>query len=227
MSIGHMAALVFIIAWTGVVCLVLGKRPEKGKNAAKVLGLLMVSSELLRDGILVSRGEFSVGYLPLHLCSFCMGLCLIYGFFREDRGSLLSLIALPGSICALVFPNWGDLPLFHFISLHGYFFHALLLQGGLLPLVTGQLRLDWRDYWKGVGVLVLSGCAVVPLNLRLGTNYMFLRWPSPDSPLEYLARIPGAYGYQTGLFFLASVVVFLVWGLIVLLQRQCKIDKDF
>lgn len=227
MSIGHISALVFIAAWTVAVCLVVSKRPGKEKKAAKLLGICMVSSELLRDGILLGRGEFSVGYLPLHLCSFCMGLCLIYGFFREDRGSLLTLLGLPGSICALLFPNWGSLPPFHFVSLHGYFFHTLLLQGSLLPLVTGQLQLERRDLMHATAFLILAACAVAPCNLRLGTNYMFLRWPSPDSPLEYLALIPGPFGYQLGLLFLAVVVMFVVWGLIFLIQQRCKIHKDF
>lgn len=227
MSIGHIVALFLIAAWTGAVCLAVGKRPGKGKTAAKIMGLLMLLSELLRDGILVSRGEFTVGYLPLHLCSFGMGLCLLYGFRGKNRGSLLCLLSLPGSICALLYPNWGSLSLAHFISLHGYFFHALLLQGSLLPLVTGQLRLKIEDLRQTVLFLILSACVVGPCNLLLGTNYMFLRWPSPDSPLEYLTRIPGPFGYQLGLFFLSAGVIFMVWAVIILFQRRCKIYKDF
>ena len=227
MSEGHISALVFITAWTVAVCLVMNRRRNQGKTAAKLLGLLMVFSELLRDSILLFRGEFSTGYLPLHLCSFCMGLCLIYGFFREERGAILCLVGLPGSISALLFPNWSDLPLFHFISLHGYFFHALLLQGSLMPLITGELQLEKRDFWRAEGFLVLAACGVAPCNLLLHTNYMFLRWPSTDSPLEHLARIPGRFGYQTGLLILASGVLFLTWKGIILLQRSCKIDKDF
>ena len=227
MSIGHGSALVFITAWTVAVCFVMKKRREKGKTAAKLLGLLMVCSEILRDGILMGRGEFSVGYLPLHLCSFSMGLCLLYGFFREERGAVLCLIALPASICALLFPNWGELSLLHYISLHGYFFHALLLQGGLMPLVTRELQLRWGDLWRALGFLLLTGGVVAPMNLYLGTNYMFLRWPSHHSPLEVLARLPGAFGYQVGLLLLAVGVVFCVWGMLMLLQRQCKIHKDF
>lgn len=227
MSVSHLFALVFIAAWTAAVCLMMNKRREKGKTAAKILGLLMVGSELLRDGILIRRGEFSVGFLPLHLCSLCMGLCLIYGFFREERGAILTLLGLPGSVCALLFPNWGELPMLCFISLHGYFFHALLLQGSLIPLVTGRLCPKRRDQWQAMVVLVLSACVVMPCNLYLGTNYMFLRWPSPGSPLEYLTRIPGRFGYPAGLAGLAFGVIILTrWG-ISRLQNTCKIDKDF
>lgn len=227
MSPGHLSALVFIAAWTGAVCLIVKRRPERVRLAAKLLGLLMVLSELCRDGILLVQGEFTVGYLPLHLCSFGMGLCLLYGWFPGNRGELLCLVALPGSICALLFPNWSPLPLFHFISLHGYFFHGLLLQGSLLPLLEQGFYLGKRDYWSALLFLILSACAVAPCNLLLGTNYMFLRWPSPDSPLEYLTRIPGAFGYQLGLFFLAAGVVLMVWSVLSFFLRRCKIDKDF
>lgn len=227
MSVSHIASLVLITAWTLAVCLLMASRREKARLAARILGLMMAASELLRNGILLFRREFSVGYLPLHLCSYGMVLCLIYGLSRRSRGGVLTLVSLPGAVAALLFPNWSALPPGHFISLHGYFFHGLLLQGSLIPLLSGRLRLGGKDLRNALLFLLVSAAATALCNDRLGTNYMFLGKPSANSPLEALTAIPGPFGYQMGLALLAFCVIFLLWGLLMLGQRRGRIHKDF
>ena len=45
----------------------------------RILGGVMLGLEVLKDFILAVIGAFSVGYLPLHLCSLAMFVCLYYG----------------------------------------------------------------------------------------------------------------------------------------------------
>ena len=220
----HLAALALILAWTAGMLVFLHPRRAYVKRAAKGYGIIMVLMEILRDARLLYLGEFSVGYLPLHLCSLGMLLCLWYGFRRGDRGGSLYLLCLPGALCALLFPNWTHLPVGHFVSIHSFVYHGLLLQSSLLPLLGGKLR--FRDAAAAFGVLCMAAAVVGGLNLWLGTNYMFLQRPSPGSPLVYLAELPGRYGYQIGLAALSAGVILSISGITTAIQRCGKSNKD-
>jgi hypothetical integral membrane protein (TIGR02206 family) len=178
----------------------------------KVLSVTMIGMELLKDFTLGVIGAFSIGYLPLHLCSIAMFLCLYYAYHPEsDRcGQLLYSVCLPGALCALLFPDWTRFPLWHFQSLHSFLYHAILVQFSLFPVVTGRIRPGLRQVPWSFGFLVLVAIPVGFLNHLLGTNYMFLSRPSKGSPLEFLSVLPGTFGYLLGYGLLVLGVLFLM-----------------
>jgi hypothetical integral membrane protein (TIGR02206 family) len=178
------------------------RRQSKALQNRVMVGISvsMLLMELLKDFTLGVIGAFSIGYLPLHLCSIAMFLCLYYAFHpgSDACGQLLYNICLPGALCALLFPDWTRFPLWHFQSLHSFLYHALLVQFSLFPVVTGRIQPGLRQVPKSFGFLILVALPVGFLNRLLGTNYMFLSRPSKGSPLEFLAVLPGKYGYLLG-----------------------------
>lgn len=174
----------------------------------RVLGGVMLGLEVLKDFILAVIGAFSIGYLPLHLCSLAMFVCLYYGAHPRSNscGQILYSVCFPGAMCALLFPDWTMLPILHFQSLHSFLYHTLLVQVSLAPVVTGRIRPGVGQVWKSVTFLVLTALPVGLLNRLLHTNYMFLGHPSAGSPLELLGSIPGRYGYLAGYFLLVLLV---------------------
>ena len=76
------------------------------------LSLGMVAMELLKDFVLALQGAFSVGYLPLHLCSMGMFLCLFWAYRPEwdGAGQCLYSLCLSGGVAALLFPDWSRMP---------------------------------------------------------------------------------------------------------------------
>jgi hypothetical integral membrane protein (TIGR02206 family) len=190
------------------------KRQSKAlqNQVLRAMSVAMIIMELLKDFILGVIGAFSIGYLPLHLCSIAMFLCLYYAFHPEsDRcGQLLYSVCLPGALCALLFPDWTRFPLWHFQSLHSFLYHAMLVQFSLFPLVSGRIRPGLRQVPRSFGFLVLVAVPVGFLNHLLGTNYMFLSRPSKGSPLEFLSVLPGTFGYLLGYGLLVLGVLFLM-----------------
>lgn len=174
----------------------------------RVLGGVMVGLEVLKDFILAVIGAFSVGYLPLHLCSLAMFVCLYYGAhpWSNSCGQILYSVCFPGAMCALLFPDWTMLPILHFQSLHSFLYHTLLVQVSLAAVVTGRIRPGIGQVWKSMAFLVAAAIPVGVLNHLLHTNYMFLGHPSAGSPLELLGGIPGQYGYLAGYFLLVLLV---------------------
>ena len=171
-------------------------------------------------------GAFSVGYLPLHLCSLAMFVCLYYGAhpWSKNCGQILYSVCFPGAMCALLFPDWTMFPILHFQSIHSFVYHTLLVQVSLAPVVTGRIRPGLRQVWKSMAFLVAVAIPVGVLNRLLHTNYMFLGHPSAGSPLELLGNIPGRYGYLAGYFLLVlavEIAMNLPWSIFTR-RRQCK-----
>jgi hypothetical integral membrane protein (TIGR02206 family) len=160
----------------------------------------MIALEVWKDITLGLIGAFSIGYLPLHLCSLGMFFALYYAHHpRADGcGQLLYSVFLPGALCALLFPDWTRLPILHFQSLHSFLYHGLLLQVSLMPVVTGRVHPGLRAVPRAFGMLLALALGVGILNGLLNTNYMFLSWPSAGSPLELLGNLPGIWGYRFG-----------------------------
>lgn len=209
----HLAMLAGSAALTVLAELMFRRLSERGRERVMWgMSVSMVALEIGKDFTLAVIGAFSVGYLPLHLCSFAMFVCLFCAAHPKNGacGQILYSVCLPGAVCALLFPDWTRLPLFHFQSLHSFLYHTMLVQFSLFPLVSGRIRPGLRQIWKSMVFLALVSLPVYGINCLLGTNYMFLNRPSRGSPLELLARLPGRFGYLGGYFLLVLGVVVLM-----------------
>lgn len=210
---GHLSALSFGLSLTILVLQIFRRRsPDAQNRLMKILSVSMVVMELAKDFILAALGAFTVGYLPLHLCSLSMFVCLYYAFHPNSRSTshILYSVVLPGAIAALLFPNWTRFPLLHFQSIHSFLYHTLLVLFSLMPLVFRRFTPGLRGIIPSLLFLLGVSVPVGILNQLLGTNYMFLSGPSKGSPLESLALLPGKYGYLAGYLALVLAVLFLM-----------------
>lgn len=210
---GHLAALGIVLFLCLLLILYLRRQTfSVQRRWLRWLSVCMLLLELGKDFILALIGAFSPGYLPLHLCSLSMFVCLYYAFHPGSRraGQILYSVVLPGALSALLFPNWNVFPLLHFQTFHSFIYHGLLLFFGLFPVVSGKASPEPDAIVPSMVFLCLLALPVGLFDHFLHANYMFLRGPSKGSPLEFLTVIPGKYGYLTGLFLLALSVVTLM-----------------
>ena len=219
---GHLTVLLVLAIISGAV-IWLGCRLQEQQRMKleKVMAVAMVVLELVKDLILALIGAFSVGYLPLHLCSMAMFICLYWAWHphSDGAGQLLWSLCFAGGLSALLFPDWTDMPLWHFQSVHSFVYHAMLVQFSLLAVVSGQARPSLRSAWKAGVFLVAAAVPVYAFDRAFGTNYMFLLRPVPGTPLELCALLPGQAGYLLG-YGLLVIVVLVVLNLPVSLLRR-------
>lgn len=209
----HLAVL-WLLAVVSALVVALGCRLSwaRRQRMLRTMAVTMVVMELCKDLILALQGRFSVGYLPLHLCSMAMFLCLWAAWHpRSDAaGQLLWSLCFSGGMAALLFPDWTDMPLWHFQSVHSFLYHAMLVQFSLIAVLTGQARPRVGRLWKVALFLLPAALVVYGLNLLLGTNYMFLIRPVAGTPLVLCARLPGRLGYLAGYGALTALVLVLL-----------------
>ncbi len=178
------------------------------KRMVRVIPPLLLVMEIFKDLYLVRTGYFGVGYLPLHLCSMGIPVFLlaVYGgraraFFTE----IAMILILPGSIFAILFPDWNMYPVWNFMNLYSWVWHGLLV---LFPLlIRSGWKSDIRNLWKP---LVFLAAVVPPVYLfdrRYDCNYLFINWPPEGTPLEWLAGFMGVPGYLAGYAVLALAVI--------------------
>lgn len=166
--------------------------------------------ELLRSALFIAAGEYGVGRLPLHLCSMSVYLAAWHAVFGgELAGQLLYAFAMPGALCALIFPDWGGYPAQSFLSASSFLLHIFLAAYPIMLAVGGDLRPDIRRAPAMLGLLAAVAVPVFFFDRAMGTNYMFLNFPAPGSPLEWFSFL-GRPGYILGYLPLLAVV----WGVI-------------
>lgn len=172
------------------------------------LNLLLLLDELLKHALLFRIGEEGPDYLPCHLCSVGLFVCLWYAARPNVwAGELLWAVSLPGALIALLFPGWSVLPPESFLSIHSFTFHMLLCLIPLCLLVSGEVKPRAGRLWFCALFLLITALPAWLLDRRYGTNFYFLTYPGTGNPLTWFEERFGNPGYQIGL----PVCVGILW----------------
>ena len=194
-------------------CFAYGKAlPERRPGLRLLTAGLALALELGRAGLLLSRGLYDLGRLPLHLCSLSIYLCFFHALTdRPGLGQFLYAFTLPGAALALLFPDWAGQPLFGFITVSSFLLHFLLVLYPLMQAAAGEIRPELRRLPGCIGWMLLLALPVYFLNKLWNTNYMFLNLPPAGSPLALFAFL-GNPGYLLGYIPLALGGWALLYG---------------
>ena len=199
-SAAHLAWLGFALALGTALCLTYRRSGKRARvRLRRGVGFAILLCEVLKDGNLLLQGALTLDLLPLHLCGLSVFLCL-YHSLRPGRtlGNFLYSTCAPGAAFALLFPDWTAFPPWSYASIVAFTVHTLLAVYPLMQVLGGDLRPDRRELVRcGLLLLALAG-PVWGFNLLFDTNYMFLRFPAPGSPLAWFAAWLGNPGYLLG-----------------------------
>ena len=219
------------LIWLGLFCVLaavvlpLCRRMKAKRRRWTLLALtgLLLADEAFKHILLLLLGEEDVDYLPLHLCSVGLFVCLWYAV-RPNRyaGELLFAVCLPGAAVALLFPGWSVLPAWSLLSVHSFTFHMLLCLIPLALLASGELRPDPRRLWFCMLFLVGTAVPVWFLDRLWGTNFYFLTYPGTGNPLVWFEARFGNPGYQIGLPVCAALLWAVQYGVVALIRSLRK-----
>ena len=209
----HLFWLFLLAGLCLVLCPLFRKIPEsKQIKAGRTLSVCIIILEICNDCILIWLGEFGVQYLPLHLCSISMFICLIHAFTGADwAGQVLYSICIPGAAAALLFPGWRQCPALNYECIHSFLLHDLLILYPVTALAAGRIKPRMKSIYKPLLYLLAVSIPLYFLNHIWGTNFMFINWPMSDSPLEWIASFMGNPGYLAGYAVLVVCIVFIMY----------------
>lgn len=192
-------------------------RPYQKKQFKKSFALFIIFFELLRQIIYLVLGRYELGLLPLHLCGLTEVLILFHAFTKNKvvKESLYAM-GLIGALMALLFADWLVYPVLHFQSIHSFVMHGLLM-GYIVMLIWSQELKPNEKLLPQVFILFFLICfGLYYFNKQYDTNFFFLNYPSPGSPLvifEQWVGNPGYIGLTVVLLFVVWFILYLPWRL--------------
>lgn len=171
---------------------------ENRRRLRLVLASSALALELLRAVLLMISGNYTIGRLPLHLCAIAVYLSFFHAL-RGGRltGQFLYAFCMPGALAALLFPDWSYYPGLHFMTVCSFALHILVFCTILMQVAGRDIRPDIKSLPQCLGIMLAIGIPVYVFDILTNTNYLFLNWPSPGSPLELFAFL-GRPGYLLG-----------------------------
>lgn len=137
--------------------------------------------------------------------------------FREALGEIGFVLLMPGTICALIFPDWTRYPIWNFMSLHSFIWHAVLVAYPMMLYLSHRIHPTLRHYWYPILYLCIVTPPTAVFNALTGCNYLFIMRPLPNTPQEWLVDLMGPY-WRVGYALVVAGVVLAVYLIIFILH---------
>ena len=214
----HLAVTAGFIAIIIIAMLVYRKLGESERQKfLNIMAVLLLLDELWKHAGTLATGQWEWEFIPLHLCSINIFVCVWHTFKRDDiSAEALYALCAPGALIALIMPTWTNLPFWNFMSLHSNSVHVLLAMYPML-LLAGGFKPSVKRLPKVALMLVCECVPIFFINKLLDTNFFFLNGTENNPLLELLASIFGEQLYILGLPILLAFVwaaMYLPWYLI-------------
>ena len=219
----HVSALTVIF----VVCvlvwvLVRQQRPLADRvvgRASVILALALVAHELTNALLHVFAYDYPwQEYLPLHLCRINAYLSA-YMLIRRSYPAyeVTYFWAMAASTSALLTPDLREgFP--HPLFVTFFLGHGLVVLASLLATWVFGFRPRFQSIAKALLAVIALAAVVAPVNLLLGTNYLYLAGkPTGASVLDYLGPWPW---YLGGLLLMGAALFTICYVPFLLLRRR-------
>lgn len=232
-SAKHSACLIAVAILMSVIGYFFVKADEKNRDRIlKAIPVFLLCMEASKWIVLFSLHHANIGMLPLHLCGLAVYDYLLVSFLPSERargffGEIAVILLAPGSVFALLLPDWTFYPVWNFFNIYGYLWHELLVLYAVLLLIDHRVNPRICHIWYEA---VFLGVIVPPIYIfdkRFSCNYMFVNWPPEDTPLSWLASFMGNPGYLIGYAVMAAVVMLIIYVPFELVHFINKKDVSF
>lgn len=220
----HLATLALLVALAVAVPLAARRLSETTQRRLTMgLAVFLVATRAVHTWVQWLFGVPLLQQLPLHLCGI---LVFVSAWMLWRRSYATFEVAyfwtFGGATQALLTP---DLPVGFPHPGYVTFFasHGLLLLAGFWGVLMLRFRPRPISILKAWAWLNLYALAVVPVNLALGTNYLYLmRKPGVASLLDHFGPWPWYLGVLEGIGLLVFSLCYLPWWIGDLRRRRSR-----
>lgn len=189
---GHLLSLLVILALNFGLLALRGSSERTRRTIRISMAILLWMDEAAWHVWNLYWGHWTVQQLPLHICSILIwlaGIMLIFKVYRIYE--FVYFIGIGGALQALLTPDGGIYGFPHFRIFQTMISHGLLVTAGIYMTVVEGFRPTWRSFARVVLGLNLYALAIFPINLLLGTDFLYINGkPATASLLDMLPPWP-------------------------------------
>ena len=120
-------------------------------------------------------------------------------------------LSMPSTFAAILTPGWFY-PFFNIQYLNSALSHSLMVLIPILLVWGDGFRPDYRRLPKCFLLLLSFAAIAAYADIKLDTNYMFLCYASPDSPMQIFENWVGYPGY----IFMEIGLILVIWTILYL-----------
>ena len=230
-NVKHFILIILTIAGISVALKkTIKKSKEEVKKIIEKLTIVIWILEILRIIFNLGIGNLKNvnEYLPLYYCSLLLyaGLMSSFGKGKIKRigDVFLSTGGIIGGIVFIILPTTSlpTYPMMHFLSLHSFFYHGVMVYLGLLMNFTNYINLELKDIWY-FAELVGGICAIsLVINHIFDSNLMFISKDFPGTPITILYHLTGKLFTPIMIISQMTLPFVLVYGLV----KSVKLKKN-
>lgn len=167
-------------------------------------------------------------YVPLYFCSLILYAGIFSGYCKGTLKKMGDVFLSTGGIIAglifLIYPltSLTSYPIFHYISIHSFILHGIMVYIGMLMLITKYTTIEKRDiiYYSAI-IVIISGVAYI-VNLICGSNLMFISQNYPGTYIEIIYNNTGRFFTLFMTIAQATMPFYTVYGIYNLLKSKNK-----
>ena len=188
----HLAALLVIVL---INFAILGFRrtSERTRRAVRwTMAILLWLDEASWHIWNIYWGHWTIAQLPLHICSLLVWLTGFMLIFKNHRiYEFAYFIGIGGGMQALLTPDAGIYGFPHYRIFQTMISHGLLITCAIYMTTVEGFRPTWKSFWRVVIGLNIYMVLIYPINLLLGTDFLYINSkPATASLLDMLPKWP-------------------------------------
>ena len=201
-TLGHF--ILIILTTVGIITALIKTKNKSKDDVSRIIKnmtIIIWILEVFRIGFNLYIGEIHNvnSYLPLYYCSLLLyaGAMSSFGKGKIKRAGdvFLATGGIIGGIIFIIFPTTSlpSYPMFHFLSIHSFFFHGTMVYLGLLINITHYIKLEWKDIGYFASLVGILCIVALVINNICDSNLMFISKDFPGTPITILYHIAGKW----------------------------------
>lgn len=230
----------FILLAITIVCIIIALKRTKNMEKNKVKKLIQKTTiilwilEIIK--IIFNIKNYGVNavnkYVPLYFCSLILYAGIFSGFckglFKKIGDVFLSTGGIIAGIIFLIYPltSLTSYPAMHFISLHSFILHGVMVYIGLLMLITKYVSIEKRDIIYYFAIIVGISVIAYIINLIFDSNLMFISQNYPGTFIEIIYNTTGKVFPLFMIIAQATLPFYTVYGIYSLIKSKKNINVD-
>ena len=196
--------ILFLITTTCIALAVKNTKAESREDIRKIIRnstIIVWVLEILKIIFVISigRGKELNKIVPLYYCSLLLYSGILSSFCKGKLQRVGDVFLATGGVVAgivfIVFPTTSlpEYPMFHFISLHSFFFHGTMIYLGIIINKFKYIELKLSDLKYYAALIFIICLAAYIVNTNFGSNLMFISQDFPGTPISAVYQFTGMF----------------------------------